>query len=446
MANPLTIDLEKGTRSFRFHLLHRPLDLGDGLVIRYYWMDSRRFRTRPLGPNYRACVDSWWADVEMAGHTDDPGNLATLVLAECFPLVNTSRSLQKIYRDAHLHEAADREWNEDSGDGPRKKRVRSYSLPAEESRRLLALAGRRDADRVRSELERLFLGPLPPEGQMDGYAQACQVWLHNGVAAFRRGGCAALRGYVDAELAPWLDRYRRQSRDDRTRDFINMFSYQCKVAFYCCYANSWIGLTRRLVDDHGLDPPSERFLRLWHHQNQPTVDPSAPGGGRRDVFCGQVLALHPLSAILQEDPAHRAAIAAWIGHPDYEVLDRQGREVDCPEYWNLVASVLTAAREYRHAHQRWNDSRGVEKTSIADNGVEPARDDAAASEALLFEGYARRRGFDCPQCHAPLVYRHYEPPDPGSSEVRVLFRCRDAGHETSLLISEEDLWASSDDP
>jgi hypothetical protein len=439
MAQKLSIDLKKGTQCSRFLLNYRPLDLGTGRTIGYYWMDSRQFRTRPPGPNYRACVDSWWADVEMAGDTDDWGNLANLVLAECFSLVNTSRSLQEIYRDAHLHEAADREWDEDSGDGPYKKRVRSYSLPREETRRLLALAERRSSDLVRAELEQLFRGPLPPEEQKHRFMEAECIWLGKGILAFQEGGVGALRNYLNAELAPWLLRYRKRGDDARTRLFINMFAYDCKVAFYLCYANAWIGLTRRLVDDHGLDPLSERFLRLWHHQNQPIEDPSAPSGGHPDVFCGQVLALHPLSAIFQDDPGHLAAIAAWIGHPDYEILSQQGREVDCPEYWRMVASILIAAHEYRHAHERWNVSRGVARTSIGDNGVDPARDDTVASAALLFEDYAHRRGIHCPQCHAPLVYRHFEPPGPGRSEVRVGFRCRAAGHETSVLIREEDL-------
>src|SRR5262249_15389807 len=101
MSAPLSVDLQKGTRNFRFHLLHRPLDLGTAGAARYYWMDSRQFRTRGLGPNYRSCVDSWWADVASAGETHHLENLLNRVLAECFPLVNTARSLQDVYLDAH---------------------------------------------------------------------------------------------------------------------------------------------------------------------------------------------------------------------------------------------------------------------------------------------------------------------------------------------------------
>jgi hypothetical protein len=439
MSQELIVDLKKGTRSFRFLLDYRPLDLGGAGTIRYYWMNSRQFRKRSPGANYRSCVDSWWADVEMAGDTDHPENLCNLVLAECFPLVNNARTLQAAYLDAHLHKTADRENQRDTGDGQGKRSVHVYSLPQDETQRLYELAERRSAALVRAELERLFLGPLPSEEEMPRFSRAFEIWVVNGIVAFKEGGWDALRRHINTKVAPWLSKYRKRGGDDRTRLFINMFSYQCKVAFYLCYANAWISLIRRLMDHHGLDSLSERFLRLWHYQNQPIEDPSAPGGGHPDVFRGQILALHPLSAIVHSEPYHLRAIAGWIGHPDYEVLDQQGRDADCPAYWKMVATILIAAHEYCHAHHQWDDTRRVATASIEDNGLDPARDDAQASPALFFEEYIQARSIDCPQCHAPLAYRRHKQPDEGSSEVRVIFRCREAGHETPLSIREDDL-------
>jgi hypothetical protein len=79
-------------------------------------------------------------------------------------------------------------------------------------------------------------------------------------------------------LADWLKKLRKRGGQDRTRLFINMFSYECKVSFYLCYACAWLGLIPWLVANQGLDPMTERFLRFWHYQNQPTEDPSAPTG------------------------------------------------------------------------------------------------------------------------------------------------------------------------
>lgn len=441
MAETLIVELEKGPRSFRFHLHHRPLKLGDAGTVRYYWMDSREFRRRHPGPNYRACVDSWWADVEMAGETHHLENLFNLVLAESFPLVNTARSLQDVYLDAHLHDTADREILHDPDDRQGGISLRLDSLPQEEIRRLHDLVGRRSVASVRAELEGLFLGPLPSEAEMPGCARATEMWASNGAVAFKTGGRDALRSYVHTQLRPWLSRYRKRGGDERTRLFINMFSYECKVAFYLCYANAWIGLIRSLVDRHGLDPMSERFLRLWHHQNQPIEDPAAPGGVQPDVFFGQILALHPLSAIVHAEPSYLRAIGHWIGHPDYDALNQRGRVGDCPAYWDMVAAILIAAHEYRRSHQRWDERRGVREISGGENRTDPARDEAPASTALLFEDYARARGIGCTRCAAPLVYQHADLPGEGRSEVRVVFRCRDAGHERSVSITEEDLRA-----
>jgi hypothetical protein len=439
MAAALHVDLEKGTRTFFFQLLHRTLDLGSTGSIQYYWMDSRQFRRRSLGPNYRSCVDSWWADVEHAGETHLLENRINLVLAEAFPLVNTARSLQDIYRDAHLHEQADREFLTDPDSGRPEASRRTYSLPEDETRRLLALARGRDGALVRAELESLFLGTLPAPTELLPFQRALRAWVDNGIVAHQKGGRDALHSYLHTELRPWLNRFRRRGRDDRTRLFINMFSYECKVAFYLCYANAWIGLIPRLVHQHRLDPLSERFLRIWHHQNQPIEDPDAPTGGHRDVFCGQVLALHPLSGIILSEPDHRQAIGGWIGHPDFDALHQQGRIGTCPAYWDMVAAILIAAHEYAHSHRRWDATRRGREIGSPTGQPEPARDQATASFSLLFEDYVRAHSIACPQCQAPLSYARHQPPAAGDSEVRVVFHCRDRGHELTLAIHEDDL-------
>jgi hypothetical protein len=439
MSAPLSLDLEKGSRAFRFRLHHRPLDLGSAGTVHYYWMDSRPFRSRNPGPNYRSCVDSWWADVELASETQLLENLVNLVLAESFPLVNTARSLQDVYLDAHLHETADREIFIDPDSRRRQPSERTYSLPEEETRRLYALARRRDAAQVRAELEALFLGTLPSQAELPAFQRAFQVWTGNGIVALKNGGRDALRSYIHAELRPWLNRYRRRGGDDRTRLFLKMFSYECKVAFYLCYANAWIGLVSRLVHHHGLDPLSARFLQIWHHQNQPIEDPASPTGGHRDVFCGQILALHPLCGIILSDPGHRQTIGAWISHPDFEALHQQDRVGTCPAYWEMVATILIAAHEYSYSRQRWDATRRSREIGSRAGQPEPVRDDAPASVSVVFEDYLESHRIVCPRCLAPLIYARHELPANGGSVVQVSFRCRDAGHEMTVAIGEDDL-------
>lgn len=439
MSSSLCVDLEKGAQSFRFRLWHRPVDLGRAGAVDYYWMDSRHFRRRGPGPNYRSCVDSWWADVERARETDLLENQVNRVLAEAFRLVNTARSLQDVYLDAHLHGGADREFPTDPKSGRPEASRRTYSLPEEETRRLHDLTRRRDGALVRTELENLFLGSLPAPAELPAFQRAFQVWTGNGIVAFKTGGRDALQNYLLTQLSPWLTRLRKRGRDNRTRLFLNMFCYECKVSFYTCYANAWLGVIPQLVHQHGLDGPSERFLRLWHAQNQPLEDPATPTGGHRDVFCGQILALHPLSGILLSEPEHRQAIGAWISHPDFDDLHRQHRLGTCPAYWDMVATILIAAQEYDHSRQRWNASRRGREIGSPPGRPEPARDDAPAAVGLLFEDYLQSRHIACPRCRAPLTYGHHEPPTDGGSEVRVVYHCRDAGHQVTITIPEDDL-------
>ena len=67
-------------------------------------MDGRQLRRGRAGPNFRPCVDLWWHTVEQAGEDRVEDNEVNLVLAECYPLINTARALQNIYVDAHLLE------------------------------------------------------------------------------------------------------------------------------------------------------------------------------------------------------------------------------------------------------------------------------------------------------------------------------------------------------
>jgi hypothetical protein len=221
--------------------------------------------------------------------------------------------------------------------------------------------------------------------------------------------------------------------------FINMFSYECKVSFYLCYASAWLRLTSWLVANQGLDPLSERFLRFWHYQNQTIVDPAAPTGGHRDVFCGQVLALHPLAGVALSEPNHLQVIGDWIGHPEFEQLVRQRQDGSCAAYWEMVATLLVAAHEYHRSRERWDEKRGEREAVAKSRSGERIRDDAEPAVGLALEDYVRDRGYLCSSCGSPLAYARREAATDCGREAMVIFRCRDAGHENPVAIKAEDL-------
>jgi hypothetical protein len=82
---------------FTFWLHERVLDLGDAGLIQYYWMDASQFRHQSVAkpcPNFRSCIDHWWAAVIAEGRTDDYWQWIHYVKARMYPLVCRDKSLQ----------------------------------------------------------------------------------------------------------------------------------------------------------------------------------------------------------------------------------------------------------------------------------------------------------------------------------------------------------------
>jgi hypothetical protein len=214
-----------------------------------------------------------------------------------------------------------------------------------------------------------------------------------------------------------------------------MFAYECKAAFYRCYARAWQLILQWHEHYFPREVVGRRFLEFWHAQNQPREDL----GESRDVFSGQVLALHPLSGVVLSSPEHLAAIGNWIGHPNYETITATGQIAECSEYWDLVATILIAAHEYDQSRRRWEDSRG-QRIEVDTNIVsQRSRDDAIGSVALLFEDYAAARGIVCPECSGAMSYVRHESHGGDESNVTVNFRCAPCDRETAIEISRTDL-------
>jgi hypothetical protein len=435
MSESLQVVIEYAGGTFPFHVYCRDLLLGNAGHIDYYWMDGRQIRQGQGGPNFRPCVDLWWRAVEAAGEARELDNEFNLVLAECYPLVNTARAVQDIYLDAHLHPTADREYVIAEEDGIRRVRSdRTYLLPEDECQRLRGIARTRDINQIRAELESLFLGELPPQEELPAYQEAARAWLGNGAIALRREGREGLRRYT-GEIDEWIRSLRRRGNLDRVRMFLNMFSYECKVAFYTCYCSAWVAILRWLAENREPNTTGERFMRIWHHQNRA----SDAGEVHRDVFCGQVLAIHPLSAVVLSSPEHLAVIGNWLGHRDYETLYASNRFGQCDEYWDFVATILIAAHEYDRSRRRWDERRGQPTRAASDRLPAQARDDSVASARVLFEDFAAARGLHCPRCSGPLDYVRYETPPDGSSGVAVSFRCRSCGEQTTVPVERGDV-------
>ncbi len=376
MTQQVKAVLPFGSDSFTFQLCKHEIELGAAGMVQYYWMPIPGLR-HPDGVNVRACVDSWWAEVQAQAFSD-PDDIKfaeeNLALAELYPLVVRHRGPQNVFRDAFLMKGARRnrstggrggsagQSDYDLDDGELDDR--QFTLPDAEWKRLQAMCRQRDVDGIRQEIESLFVGELPPRSEKPRYNEAFDHWTANAVAALRDGR-GALRGFLETDLLRWIKLYRRRGGQIRPHLFINMVSHEAKVAFHTCYSNAWMKLTQWLMDNRELDPTSARFMFFWHRQNE--------RDSGRDAFWGHVLALHPLSERVMTQAPHRVAVGQWLRAAAGDPLT--GKVVDRDEYWDLVATTLAAGHEYVHLREQANAARRLP------SGTPPPADGSSAGHA-----------------------------------------------------------------
>ena len=307
---------------FSFNLWTRPLDLGEYGTVQYYWMSSadfrvpRRKRAKDLA-NFRNCVGHWRQAMASRGLATDPLQVGHLLLATAFRLFAANKSLQKIYRDAHLKfKLTDPE---------------SMSLSDEIDKRIQAVVTSKNREEVRKELDCVLGEPRVQHDDMTLISNVFMRILGQGVVWYQEKGDDGFELFL-GKLDAWCTKWRKESGQDWHQSLLNKFAYECKVSFYRCYSNSWIDLIPWLRKHRGLDELSERFLRMWHMQNQPQELPD--GSVIPDVFGGQVLSLHPLSGFVMKDPAALAVAGKFLASPDYDTVMHNGRVESCQAYWD----------------------------------------------------------------------------------------------------------------
>lgn len=443
-----------GRAEFTFTLYHRPLTLGPSGTVQYYWMDGSQFRnidSDAAAENFRNCVGHWAAAMRAGGWGDDLDQQVHYVTALCYPLIGRSKALQDVYLDAHLD--------------PRRDDQSPESLPDATRLRIRDIVEARDRDAVGRELDQVFGRFEPPAKVLPALQEAFRRWAGRGVELLRRDGNDGLERFLE-EADGWLARYRKKGGHVWVRHFINLFSYEAKVSFYRCYANAWVDLIPWLKEHRGLDDLSERFLRVWHNQNQPIeVPPGRTAGGLylpthgratvlelgrdgtptrrsltwptgpvgpshvRDVFNGQVLSLHPLSGFFMKDLALCAIAGQYF--MSEAAANARGRIAKGPGYWRFVGAILSAAHLYRLAWDRQNQGRGV-RCHNRDMTERAASTPRPVNEADVMEGFAAAQQARCPDCGKELRYVAYHPGGPEDERFDTEFACPSCRRSVSL--------------
>lgn len=425
-------------------------------------MDSSQLRSLKSPKaieNFESCVEHWRTAMEEMGCWNDVAQQVHFITALCYAVVCKSKSHQQIYKDAYL--------------APGAVRSADTALPDEIELRIQRVVQDRSRQGLQHELDTALGRFEAPAEHLPGFEEAFRHWVGNGVVWMRQDGDDGIHRFLE-EVNDWLKKYRRTGGNVRVRRFINMFAYECKVNFYTCFANTWIDLIPWLREHRGLDDVSERFLRFWHMQNQPIEIPHGRtlGGVRyptmrgaisqvrgadgslqrgtiilptehvgpthvRDVFSGQVLSLHPLSAFLMQDRGLCAVAGRLFATEAYTRAFRDGQAAFCSEYWDLMGAILSAAHLYRQALDQQSARRGVHQRQPAQPDL-AAVDSEELSAARMFEEYAAVRGMHCPHCQSALVCQSIRPTDPDEDQVQVDFECRDCRRPVPLSIESED--------
>jgi hypothetical protein len=421
----LTATLERGGREYPFALCHRPINLGSAGKVDYYWIDSGHLRAMDSNEglkNFANCVGHWWTTTIQMGLDSDPALQEHLFLALSYSLVSKQKSLQHVLRDAYLPPAFD---------------CQQISLPDEDRERIGRVIQSHDRSELKREIDRALDLAVPVREDWRQLSFAFEGIMHLVTKAFQEDGVNGVTNCV-GKLEVFFTTSRKRGGAPFRRLLIDQLAYECKASFYLTYWNLWLSLIPWLRHHKGLDPTSERFLRLWHRQNQhdelinqpalrcknETAGPMLAEPGVHylpDVFSGQILSLHPLSAIIMKDPALLEIVGRFVASPQYDCVARTGRADDCPLYWDFIGAILTAANLYRVATKAAQSKRGTifyggDATSqVAGNSSLPLI-------APAFEEHAAAYDWRC-LCGGRLKYVvHREAPDEPSS-VLVNYRC-----------------------
>jgi hypothetical protein len=352
------------------------------------------------GRNYPACVDLWWADMESLGLTQLSGkdvdhqhqvarNIETLGLAILHSHTAKGKPRDRCFEDAHP--------------SANKAGVDRHTLASREAKHLLDLGRSRKVAAIQAEIAATLAGDMPPVEENAIMNTVYRDWVHDMISAYHNGGRTALERFVKSVLLRQRNKVTNRGNDKAgspwPREFFKRVAYEAKVAFHTCYANAWVHLTPWLQTNRNLDVASEQLLRLWHHQ-QPRDD-------GRDVFWGQVIALHPISAWLMRITHHRAALSGYLNSVSMCKPGADIDNVDNPAYWDLVGSILVACHEY--AEQLGIERSRRQGASIVEPNtpIDGAEDVTQPIEDMLDE-HLKRQCLCCTECrHDELtIVRH----------------------------------------
>ncbi len=381
MARQFRLGFGVEGKACSFNLCRETKRLPGACDIEYFWMDRSSLRSRQGDSNMRMCIDLWWHQTCGRRLGYDRESMEWLVLAELYPIINANRGQQKLFSDACV--------------GRTGKLINE--LPHSEWQRLRSMTLQRDVEAIRNELNEIFVGELLEEKLRPNFQKAYEIWMAKAFEALSRSGRPGLHDFLKTDVADFMNKYIKRGNNDRPRLFANMIAYEAKVAFYTMYANAWSFITPELQQQFQLNNSSLRFLSLAHGQSDSVNEVN--------IFWGQVLALHPVITIILRSDVHLQTLGKWLAS-----AEAAGDTIDCispdnAEYWDLVATIMAAARQYMWARSQKNGSR-IKSAVQKLNAKQPTMNSEPQSDSteIACAAYLKEHLVTCASCRSPVRY------------------------------------------
>ncbi|CAN5346428.1 hypothetical protein BH11PLA2_BH11PLA2_52360 [soil metagenome] len=426
----LTVEIAAGDQKLKFQLCSRPLKLTKNCTIQYYWMDLTKLRKSChfFDTDLSQKILQHWLFCVLQQGQFSPDRKGQYVSALCYGLVANHKSLQNVFKDAFLSKYL--------------MDPRRFPLTDEYRKRVRRVVRSRSVEELRIAMDDALIRLRPDQRLMPRLEKVYQNWIQRGIDAYDQEGYEGLVQYL-GEIDFQIEKFRKKSDGEDTRQFLNLFSCECKAAFHECYSHLWKYIIPWLKKHEGLDIASERFLRFWVHY-QSTI------GGVKSAFDGQVLALHPLSSFFTKTPEALETAGKFFATPAYDKVFFQGK-TDNPRYWKLAGAILTAAYQYRLALERQPEAR-KKKRVISDVNCATIAD---KSPGVLenMKQYFVANPVKCPKCQNTLAFNKTGAANQTEGTFLTVLKCGQCHTSSKKVIKRAELlswcadqtWSSTDE-
>lgn len=427
---PLNLDGDE----FVIPVCERSLDFSLSSPVKYYWIDSRRIRGSQGNSSETLCrviTQHWRRAMQVKGTWDDV-RLRDFLLASCYPAFADLKNMQKIYLDAYLRDSRNDQTARRQATGTDAD-SRNIGHDDDNRRRIVELGRNGSIDDLRQEFNRLFAGLQPTaEDHASMHVMGGDI-VGRGIQNYEANQDDGVTAFVKAVKDAYCTARKNARGNPAISRFFWSFAYNCKIAFYTCFANVWIDLIPWLQNHQQLDSVAERFLRFWNFQHTASTVTV-------DIFAGQLLSLHPLSVFFMVDPASCAAAGRLFSSTAWNSTCRPG-DPEYPLHRDVLVAILFASNSYRLVRDRETVRRSSTEELRADSESIPpegAADQAGSMDNETLINMAKALDFSCPECNLPLEGLDASKPNAGGV-VTLTGQCIQCHKEYSRSVTRNEL-------